>query len=61
MKHRNPALMSGFLSPGRTLVRACPVLSAKEGLTGNEPQILTEVPLWVLILLAALGGVSGEM
>ena len=28
---------------------------------GNEPQTLTEMPLWVLILLAALGGVSGEM
>ncbi|MDY7694489.1 phage holin family protein, partial [Pseudomonas aeruginosa] len=23
---------------------------------GNEPQTLTEMPLWVLILLAALGG-----
>lgn len=28
---------------------------------GNEPQTLAEMPLWVLILLAALGGVSGEM
>ncbi len=28
---------------------------------GNEPQTLTEMPLWVLILLAALGGVSGEI
>lgn len=27
---------------------------------GNEPQTLTEMPLWVLILLAALGGVSGR-
>ncbi|WP_368483318.1 phage holin family protein, partial [Pseudomonas aeruginosa] len=24
---------------------------------GNEQQTLTEMPLWVLILLAALGGV----
>lgn len=28
---------------------------------GNEPQTLAEVPVWVLILLAAAGGVSGEM
>ncbi|HCE6484885.1 TPA: holin [Pseudomonas aeruginosa] len=61
MKHRNPALAPGFLLPGKTFVRTCPALPAKEGLMGNEPQTLTEMPLWVLILLAALGGVSGEM
>lgn len=27
----------------------------------NEPLSLTEIPLWVLLLLAAAGGVSGEM
>ncbi|EMN8775151.1 holin [Pseudomonas aeruginosa] len=61
MKHRNPALAPGFLLPGKTFVRTCPALPAKEGPMGNEPQTLTEMPLWVLILLAALGGVSGEM
>ncbi|WP_302328788.1 phage holin family protein [Pseudomonas triclosanedens] len=28
---------------------------------GNESQTLAEMPVWVLILLAAAGGVSGEM
>ncbi|MCR3767848.1 holin, partial [Pseudomonas aeruginosa] len=55
MKHRNPALAPGFLLPGKTFVRTCPALPAKEGPMGNEPQTLTEMPLWVLILLAALG------
>lgn len=49
MKHRNPALAPGFLLPGKTFVRTCPALPAKEGPMGNEPQTLTEMPLWVLI------------